>query len=139
MDYNVFDIVDDTEIAIFKYFSLLIFVVTVISEIGYTIIVLMTIPKNMAFFRILTCTYIFLCIVAELLFLCWKPVVLFPFIVIYPVGLMAPMSSTTSVTLLLCILILITAVCEILIVLVMERQFRIVSLTNPNVWWVFSQ
>ena len=85
--------------AYFQYFGKCIFVISVLVEIFYATIVTITIKTNLKFFRILTYFYIGFCILAEIIFLCWKPVKLSPLMIVYPVGVMAPMSSRTSAVL----------------------------------------
>ena len=60
----------------------------------------------------------------ELLLLCWKPIKLLHFPVIYPVGLLHPMSAKISAAFLVFFQQLISVV---------ERNFRILSIENANI------
>lgn len=133
MEFNASDILDSTEVTVYQYYGTFVFAISVLFELFYALIVLLTINKNLFFFRVLTCLYILFGILAEITYLCWKPVRLTPLTIIFPVGLMAPMTSTTSGVLLSLFALSLALMVECLVLIITERHFHIISTAGVNV------
>ena len=132
MSWNVSDIINFDAIQIFKIYSYFVFTASVACQIFYAFLVLHCSTKQMLTFRILMLTYIFITFLAEFLFFLLKPIKLFTFNIMYPVGVLAPVSSITSGLGTGVILFLYYPLIDVLIVPVAERHFQITSVYGTH-------
>ena len=133
MEYNISDVIDLEYIQAYQLFGTVTFGLSVILEAFYAFIIYISVDKKLQFFRVLSFLYILCCILMEAMLLCWKPIKLLHFPVIYPVGLLSPMSSKTSAAFLGGIGLIIICFAELLTISIVERNFRILSIGNTNI------
>ena len=133
MKLNVSDLINFDTVEKFKIYSYFAFVTSIFALCFYAFLVIQCSNKKMKTFRILMLAYIFISLLAEVSFFLLKPFQLFPYNIIYPVGPLAPTSSTTAGIGVTFTLSLYIPLVDILIVMVTERHFQIVSVyAAPN-------
>ena len=133
MKFNITDIINFESIQIYQYFGTITFGFSVILELFYAFIIYLTTDKKLLFFRVLSFLYIGCCVSIEIILLCWKPIKLQHFPVIYPVGILSPMSSTASAGFLVGFGLLLLCLTDVLIIGIVERNFRILSFGNSKI------
>ena len=132
MGYNISDVIDFEYIQIYQHFGTVAFGLSVILETFYAFIIYISIDKKLQFFRVLSFLYVLCCLLLDLVLLCWKPIKLLHFPVIYPVGILSPMSSRTSAAFLVGFGLMLICLAEFLLISIVERNFRILSIGNTN-------
>ena len=93
---NLSDVYSDTFHSIATISTTVSFVICLIIQPFYIYVVIRKTPKSMSTFQRLLLCYILATILFELGMVALKPLVLLPFMAIYPVGFLAPMSVKTG-------------------------------------------
>ena len=141
MKLNVSNIINFDHIEIFRYYSIIAFLISTVFQIFYCYIIITCTNKKMRFFRYLMLTYIFHCFLAELTFFCWKPIRLLPFTILYCAGIVSSMNSTFSAAFLVILIYSFAVLMDCLTAIILERHFQICHIINPKVsyirFWAF--
>lgn len=123
---NISDLITVHQINFYKISSNVIFVTSVICLSFYGLVVIFYTPVFMKNFKILILLYIFGGLTFQLSYICWKPLLLQPFNVIYPIGFCAPMDRKISAGVTyLAVGWSYTTMSDALLCIIMERYFLI--------------
>ena len=131
--YNISELINFESIQKLKILNYFIFGASTVAQCFYAYLIIQCSTKQMQSFRIFMLAYVFFAFLGEAVLFLFKPVRLFPFNVIIPVGPLAPVSSSavTGGTLILgplSFFLMIDAITGMM----MERHFQIIKPSPTN-------
>ena len=131
--FKLIDIYNSVEVAYYKMALTVLFTLSTILLLLYSYLIIYHTPKDTGNFKLFSLINISFLFATSLAMNLWKPILLFPFLILYPVGWLSPMSMTMSTVLLFIIIWGIVVVLDSNLLVLLERYFLICQVTSRKI------